>query len=104
MSDQHVVTDWRAYFEALGPGSLMSPEQLEAMRDKDPRPVLLLDAEPGNLMRRHPLEADGCFAQAFDLWCHAGKPRAWITLGELVWWCDAAPSSLPSKSKVRSRS
>lgn len=100
MSDQNVITDWRAYFEALGPGTPMSAEQLEAMRDKDPKLVLLMDKTPGQLMTRVVLERG--FEEALEVWELAAKPRAWLTLGELVWWCDAAPSSLPSRGKVRS--
>lgn len=100
MSDQNIVTDWRAYFAALGPGSPMSAEQLEAMRDKDPALVLLMDETPGQLMTRLVLSRG--FEEALEAWEVAGKPRAWLTLGELVWWCDSA--SLPSRGKVRSRS
>jgi hypothetical protein len=101
MSDQNVVTDWRAYFARLGPGTPFSPEKLAAMRDKDPRLVLIMDEAPGQLMSRHVL-GDEPLDEALERWEGCGKPRAWLTLGELIWWCDAA--SLPSRDKVRSRS
>ncbi len=104
MSDQHVITDWRAYLEALGPGRPFAPSQLEAMRDKEPKVVLILDERPGMLMSRHVLADEDAFEAAAAKWEAAGKPRAWLMLGNssAPWFCDAA--SLPSKSKVRSRS
>ena len=104
MSDQHVVTDWKAYFASLGPGAPFSPEKLEAMRDKDPRMVLILDSDPGQLMSRHVLDDAACFDEAASLWEAAGKPRAWMMHGNSAapWFCDAA--SLPSRGKVRSPS
>ncbi len=103
MSDQNVVTDWRAYFAALGPGKPFTPEESAAMAALvRPEAALIMDETPGNLMTRLALDGPTCLDGALSAWLLAGKPRAWLTLGELVWWCDSA--SLPSRGKVRSRS
>jgi hypothetical protein len=31
MSDQNVITDWPAYFKALGPGKPFTPEEIARM-------------------------------------------------------------------------
>lgn len=96
MSDQNVVTDWKAHFASLGEGEPFSAERLEAMRGKDPKVALILDDRPGQLMSRHVLADEDCLSRALELWEAAGKPRAWMTRGEgspLPWRCDAAASA-----------
>ncbi len=101
MSDQNVVTDWKAYFAALGPGEPFSAEKLEAMRDKDPKMILIMDANPGGLMARHVLEDEGCFEAAFELWATAGRPQAWLMHGNssAPWFIAGVVSQVKAKPK-----
>lgn len=103
MSDQNVITDYRAYFASLGPGTPFSPEQLEAMRDKNSRVRLILNDKVGSLLNQVELSDADCLDEALELWTNAGKPQAWLQLGlgTAPWFCNAV-SSLLSKSKVRS--
>ena len=103
MSDQNVITDYRAYFAALGPGTSFTPEQLEAMRDKAPVMILIMDTNPGSLMDRRVLTEESCFEEALELWTSAGKPAAWLMHGNSSAPMYIASSSVPTRKKVRSQ-
>ena len=103
MSDQNVVTDWKAYFAALGPGRPMSPEQLEAMRDKNPTVHLIVDDNPGGLMNDIDLSFEDCFAEAQSIWEAKGKPAMWLQLGRgtAPWFVNAVVSAPVKKGRGR---
>jgi hypothetical protein len=104
MSDQNVITDYRAYFASLPPGRPFTAEQLTAMVNPLVEVILLLDETPGQLMTRLVLEAETCFEEALLEWTARGEPRAWLQLGAgtAPWFCDA--TARPTRGRVRSRS
>jgi hypothetical protein len=102
MSDQHTVTDWKAYFEALGPGT---PSPLT--RDVQPMyagPVACsvtfvkgegldsLDAPEGVQL------LDWCL----DVWIEEGKPEMWVFINRAgpPWHVPGQPKAQPRKGKA----
>lgn len=102
MSDQHTVTDWRAYFESLGPGT---PSPLS--RDVQPMfagPVACSvtyvlpsgDLWSVNMPEGIDLEI---MDWAHGVWSEEGRPEMWVFInrGGPPWHVPAQPSPRPRK-------
>lgn len=101
MSDQNIITDWKAYFEALGPGT---PSPLS--RDRQP----LFDGplachvvlSQKDALSSHDCPDDASFLDwARDLWEAEGRPELWAFINRSgpPWHVPAQPAAKPQNRK-----
>ena len=103
MSDQNVITDYRAYFASLGPGRQFTADELLAMVSGTVEVILIADRTPGSILHEETLSLATCLDEALEMWVAWGKPRMWLQLcrGTAPWFVDSG--SLPTRGKVRSK-
>lgn len=97
MSDQNVVTDWRAYFDSLPPGTPMDMSKYPKL--VQPRIVIEIPEECP--MTYVDVQSDQMFDRALELWEANGRPRMWMFygVGEAPWTCEAAPQPKAQKGR-----
>jgi hypothetical protein len=99
MSDQHVITDWKAYFAAMGPGT---PSPLS----RDVQPMFAgpercsVTFVSGEGLESHDLASGRELLDwARTIWEAEGKPEMWvfINLSGPPWHVPAQPKAQPRK-------
>jgi hypothetical protein len=104
MADQHIVQDWRAYFESLGPGTPYPAERLEALRGL-PQMVLIIDvgysSNAGCGLDRVILEAhENALEEARAIWEDRGRPQMWLQFGwDAPWHMPAQPRPVRGRGR-----
>lgn len=101
MSDQHVVTDWKAYFEALGPGT-PSPlaRDVAVMYDGPVRCAVTYPVKL-DLVHQDMPEGRELFEWALEVWQANDRPEMWIfcNLSGPPWHVNADPVAKPQKGR-----
>lgn len=102
MSDQHVVTDWKAYFASLGPGT--PPPNWQAFQPMYAGPVacsVTFVLPSGDLDSRDMPEGVQLFDWCLDMWVTEGKPEMWVFINRAgpPWHVPAQPKASPQKGR-----
>lgn len=101
--DQHVVTDWKAYFASLGPGSpLVHPPVTQAFPDGFRPCITYVKGPLGDLdVVMTGLEEGNILDRAKEVYEANGGPEMWlfINIGGSPWHVDARP--LPKGKRRR---
>jgi hypothetical protein len=96
MSDQNVITDWPAYFKALGPGKPFTPEEIARMCALTKHTcVLVINEDNLGLMGHQEIEAERCMDIALSAWEGYGKCEMWL----FTEWPCGAPVYIPAAPK-----
>ena len=95
--DQHVITDWKAYFAALGPGSpLVHPPITEAFPSVFKPCITFIRGPFGDLdVVMTGIEEGNIFDRAKEVYEAAGGPEMWVfaSLGGQPWHAPALPKT-----------
>jgi hypothetical protein len=106
MSDQHVVTDWKAYFASLGPGT-PSPSwsAFTPMYAGEPHCSVTFALPSGDLDSRDMPAGENLLEWAREVWEANGRPEMWVflTRGGPPWHVPAQPAAKPQKGRRSSR-
>ncbi len=100
MSDQHVVTDWRAYFDSLGPGTPSPLSRDVAEMYAGPVACSVTYVGPrGDLEARDMPEGSSLLDWARDVWEANGRPEMWVFIsrGGPPWHVEPQPRPQPRK-------
>lgn len=91
MVDQNHISDWKAYFAAMGP---REPHRMTSgleVHRSAPRIMLLIN-DTGGLMSTQELDKESFLQDAKDLWENRGKPEMWLCME----WPWGASNHIPS--------
>lgn len=99
MSDQHVVTDWKAYFDSLGPGAPSPLSRDVAEMYAGPVACSVTYVGPrGDLEAQDMPDGAQLLEWAHEVWALNGKPEMWVFISR-----GGPPWRVPAQSKPRPR-
>lgn len=91
MADHRVITDWRAYFESLGPREPYTGSTHGCMYPGEPNVKVVFASGPDDALEFIEVpDAGNCLDEAKALYEAHGCPRMWLFthLGGSPWACD----------------
>lgn len=102
MSDQNVVTDWQAYFKALGPGtpSPLSRDFAEMYAGQVACSVTFT-LPSGDLDAQDMPDGAQVLEWAHEVWALNGRPEMWVFINRAgpPWHVPAQPSAQSRKGR-----
>lgn len=102
MSDQHVVSDWKAYFERLGPGtpSPLSRDH-QTMYAGEPHYSVTFVLPNGDLDSRDMPLGENLLEWARETWEANARPEMWVFINRAgpPWHVPAQPAAKPQKGR-----
>lgn len=99
VSDQNIITDWKAYFEALGPGTPSPLSRDRRPMFEGPERCHLVFSRGLDLDARDMPEGRELLEWSREVWEVEGKPEMWVFINRAgpPWHVPAQPQAKPQK-------